>query len=254
MQKYFGKAFIYSLAFLFSSLSHAEQLNTEQKNEVKQIINTFKSKNIASISQNIDYPLIREAPIPAIKNSTEMNIRFKQVFDEKLINRIAQSKLSQWSSVGWRGVMLNNGEVWLNGHKISAVNLSNTAEQTLKKQLIAKQKSQLHSSLKRFKQPELLFKTSKYQIRIDQLNNDQYRYASWKVGQSQSSKPDLILINGKREYDGSAGNYTFIFNSGNYHYQVYRMLMGSDESSEVSLVVTKNKLKLLEQHGVILDW
>lgn len=254
MQNYFWLGMLGSTLSLFGSLTHAEQLSAEQKFEVQQIIQVFKTKNTDRISQHIDYPLIRQQPIPAIKNATDMKLRFKQVFDDKLLTRIAKSTPSQWSSVGWRGVMFENGEVWLNDNKISAVNMSNTTEKNLKKQLIAKQKSQLHSSLKTFKQPEVLFKTTQYLIRVDQLNNGNYRYASWKLGQSQASKPDLIINNGKLDYDGSGGNHAFNFSSGNYHYQVYRMLMGSDESSEVSLNVQKGTKTVLEQDGRLINW
>lgn len=254
MQNSFWLGILGSALSLFGSLTHAKQLSAEQKLEVQQIIQVFKTKNTHSISQHIDYPLMRQQPLPAIKNPTEMKVRFKQVFDDKLVTRIATSTLSQWSSVGWRGIMFDTGDVWLNDNKISAVNASNAAEQNLKKQLIAKQKSQLHVSLKNFKQPEVLFKTAQYLVRVDQLNNGHYRYASWKLGQSQSSTPDLILNNGALEYDGSAGNHSFTFSAGHYHYQVYRMLMGVDESSAVSLRVQKGTKTILEQHGRLMNW
>lgn len=246
MNKYYALALM-----LLSSTVYADGLSQTEKAQVNKLIQFFQKKDVAAISQTVRYPLTRQAPLPDVDNAKQMKVRFNEVFDAKLIQQIANSKTDQWSSVGWRGIMLDNGEVWFDGEKITAVNYSGTAKQKHKQQLISQQKAKLHSSLKAFKQTNFVFTTPNYVVRIDELQNGNYRYASWKSGQPQSSQPDLIINNGKIEYDGSGGNHFYHFKRGNYTYTVYRNLMGADETSEVSLEVTQNSEVILQQNGKI---
>jgi len=54
----------------------------------------------------------------------------------------------------------------------------------------------LHPSIREFKRLKLLFCTKDYRIRIDVMDNDTYRYTSWKKSASMSERPDLIIHNG----------------------------------------------------------
>jgi len=237
------------ISALTATSAFADNLNANELKDVQSVIKLFKNKNITAISNNITYPLHREEPIPSIANATQMKQRFNQVFDTQLIQEIANSKPSQWESMGWRGVMLNGGTIWLDGHKIKAINYSSDAEQKYKAQLISQQKNQLHSSVKNFKTPELQFKTAKFQVRIDAMPNGKYRYASWGTKQSQAAKPDLILNQGRVEMDGSGGDHHYIFNSGTYQYVVYRNVLGTSETPDVTLEVTQKGKKILSQAG-----
>lgn len=242
------KLFLTTLLLITSS-TFAADLNVTQQKQVQHIIDLFKKHNINLITQNISYPLNREEPIPSIDSPKEMKARFNQIFDSKLSQQIANSKPSQWSDVGWRGIMLDNGTIWLDNGKITAINYSSTAEQSYKNQLISTQKHTLYSSLKKFKAPIFQFKTAKFQVRIDEISQGKYRYASWAVNQSQSSKPDLILNNGTVTMDGSGGNHFYTFKSGAFQYIVYRNIMGSSDTADVELTVTKNGKQVLNQRG-----
>ena len=127
---------------LTATSAFADNLNANELKDVQSVIKLFKNKNITAISNNITYPLHREEPIPSIANATQMKQRFNQVFDTQLIQEIANSKPSQWESMGWRGVMLNGGTIWLDGHKIKAINYISDAEQKYKAQLCTRQISQ----------------------------------------------------------------------------------------------------------------
>ncbi|NHB57473.1 hypothetical protein [Acinetobacter shaoyimingii] len=232
--------------------SYADDLTTAQKKSVSELIQIFKKNDVSMIAQKIEYPLLREAPIPNVKNSIDLKSRYDEVFDSKLIKRIASSNINQWSSMGWRGIMLNDGEIWFDGEKITAVNYSSPAEKQRRQQLITEKKTGLHASLKAFKTPKLVFQTSKHLVRIDELNNGKYRYAAWKANQSQSSQPDLILVNGKVKSEGSGGNHSYIFKRGHYTYTVYRNLIGSDDTPDVLLEVKQNAKVILEQNGKLI--
>jgi len=74
-------------------------------------------------------------PIPDIKDETELINRFDEVFNDELTAVIASSNIdTDWDSVGWRGIMLNSGVMWVDTDgKIIAVNTQNAKEQALAK-------------------------------------------------------------------------------------------------------------------------
>lgn len=234
--------------------SQIKKIDTIKVVNINYVIDLFKKKNIEDISQNVNFPLRREYPIPEIKNREQFKQRFNEVFDEALINEIADSKLKQWSEVGWRGIMLNNGTVWIDSDegKIIAVNYQSDFEKKLRKELIDKEKENVHSSLKTFESPTYKIKTKKYLIRIDELENKKYRYASWKINKKESSKPDLILNNGEFEFQGSGGNHVITFTNGNYIYKVYRNILGEEDTPDITLEVEENEKIILHQNGTLI--
>src|SRR6478672_2460487 len=148
------KILIFILLFGNLIFAQSEKLDSDEIENIKKIIKVFKQKDINAISKTISFPLTREYPIPPIENEKELKARFNEVFSTTLINSISNSKISQWSEVGWRGITLDNGILWIDSDgKISAVNYQSDFEKKLKEKLILQQKANLHASLKDFKKP-----------------------------------------------------------------------------------------------------
>ena len=95
--------------------------------------------------------------------------------------------------------MLNDGVLWMENSDgiITAVNHQTDIEKKLRIELIAKDKIFLHAALKNFETPTYKIKTKTSLIRIDELTNHKYRFALWKLGEKESSEPDIIIKNGK---------------------------------------------------------
>jgi len=212
------------------------------------------SKNKEKISLLVNYPLNRQYPIPPIKNKNEFIKRFEEVFDNNLITMISNSKVKKdWSQVGWRGIMLLNGEIWLDyDGKLIATNYQSASEQSKQKKIINLDRTILNSSLRDFLSPICVLETSKYRIRIDEMKDGGYRYASWKIQQSMAEKPEMIVLNGKVEFHGSGGNHTYIFNSEDYSYECDIVELGEDENSPPAVLrVKKGEKILLNQNAKI---
>lgn len=222
---------------------------------VQVLIDAAKANDPQAIAHRVAYPLRRDYPIPAIQNSQEMIARFEQVFDPQLLGMIAKAKIDgDWQTMGWRGIMLNNGLVWLDyDGKIIGINYQTPAEAQLKAELIAQQQAGLHQSVSEFVSPELSWQTAKFTIRVDNMGNDQYRYAAWAKGKPLSDQPDLILNKGKRVFDGSGGNHSFQFSSGPYHYYCDVTVLGELGSPVGQLIVYKNDQEILRQAVINAD-
>jgi len=231
-----------------------EKLEDNEIDGINNVIAFFKEKNIDKISSIISFPLYRQYPIPPIKTKKEFKQRFSEVFDQVLIEKITNSKIEQWSEVGWRGIMLDNGVLWMANSDgiITTVNYQSDFEKTLRKDLIAKQKENIHNSLKTFESPTYKIKTKNYLIRIDELTNYKYRYSSWKIDEVESSKPDIIVNEGEIEYLGSGGNSVITFSIGDYTYKIYRNIIGEDDSPDITLEVEKKGKMLLTEDGKLI--
>ena len=236
--------------------SQSEELENNKTAYINNIITLFKQKDIDKIASIINFPLRREYPIPNIENEKEFKQRFNEVFDKALIDTIANSEINQWSEVGWRGIMFENGIVWIDSDegKIIAVNYQSEFERKRKHNLITKEKENLHLSLKNFESPTYRIKTQKYLIRIDKLSNNKYRYASWKISEKESSKPDIILNTGEIEFLGSGGNHIITFTNQNYTYKIYRdVLKGVDDPDpDILLEIEKDGETILTENGTLI--
>lgn len=246
------------LLFLFVfkfSYGQSNRLDSTKLSHIKKVIELFKQGNVNSISEVIEYPLRRDYPIPSVKNDMEFKLRFNEIFDQSMIDRLGNSKMDEWSDMGWRGIMFDNGVIWLDSNegKIIAVNEQSNFEKKQINDLLKKDKEQLHSSLQKFQSPTYKLRTKNYLIRIDKLADYKYRFASWKIGGEEWQKPDIILKNGQIEYQGSAGNEFFTFTNENYTYKIQRNILSFVASSEFTLEVTKNGMLILSEDGILIE-
>ena len=163
---------------------------------IDKFLNIFGTGDKNDLSRIIDFPLVRPYPIPSIERD-EFIVRYHEVFDDEFVRTIAASKLSDWSSVGWRGIMLHNGLLWIRyDGTIRSVNYRSkfeVAEQTrllqLRDELREQERGQLHYSLRQYFAPVLDWKTDTYRIRIDQIHENEYRYAAWRADASHDANP-----------------------------------------------------------------
>lgn len=231
--------------------AHAEEplLAAEYQPLVQRVIDAAKARDQQALARQIKYPFKREYPIPVINNSSEMVARFDEVFDEAILKRIASSRAGQdWQAMGWRGIMLGSGEVWLDfDGKVIGINHQTAQAVKRKAELVAKQKSDLYPSLREYKRPALMWQTEKFTIRIDELGDGRYRYASWAKGKALSDKPDLVLKNGTVRMEGSGGNHTFQFTSGPYRYECAVTVLGEQGMPPGELVVYQNEIAIMHQ-------
>jgi hypothetical protein len=244
----------FAILIFCGQLTFSQDLKPEYQKFVKSFIANVKSNNKEGVAAFISFPMGREYPIPAVKNKADFIKRYDQIFDSTLKNEIIKSNPAKdWAEMGWRGIMLNQGTLWIDTDgKLITINYQSQAEKDLKNKLIASEKGKLHPSIAKFKAPEYILETSKFRIRIDDLGNDNYRYASWSIKKSMSDKPDLVITKGKWISDGSGGNSHFDFKKDAYLYQCYIIVLGTSESPPASLTISQNGKEILSQDAKIV--
>jgi hypothetical protein len=245
------------ITFLFTInllISFGQDMTKEQQKAVSDFIDCIKNQRKEELASKVSYPFNREYPIPPIKNAKEFLERYDEVFDKKLIEMIVKSDPAKdWSAVGWRGIMLLNGELWLDENgKLIAVNHQSNAEAKKNKKLVKTDKKELHESIKKFRKPVLVMETSKFRVRVDDLGEGNYRYASWKLESEMSEKPDLIIENGKFIAEGTGGNHKYEFVNGDYKYECDIVVLGEKNSPPAYLNVYKKDKEILSQRANLM--
>ncbi len=181
--------------------------DARQHRIVLDFMGAFKPVSKEKIAARTLFPLNRQYPLPPVTTKGDFLKRFNDIFDETLLSKIAGSKPSvDWSAMGEKGYMLGDGEVWLDSEgKLIAVNYQSAAEKQRRDALVEADKKGLHASIRAFLNPVCVLETAKFRVRIDELAEGGYRYASWRITSAVSDKPELVLKNGTFEPDGSGG-------------------------------------------------
>lgn len=225
-----------------------------QTDNTKKVVTDFvacvKKQDKEALAKKIVFPLRREYPLPPIKNKEDFFNRYNELFDNTLLKMISTSSADRdWLKMGWRGIMLRDGLVWLNEEgKLIAVNYQSKAESDRKSQLIEKDRERVHASIKGFKRPACLLETAKFRIRIDDMGNGNFRYASWSIKNKQSDKPDLILENGAYIPEGTGGNHRYEFKTNGYVYSCFVNSFGrEDNDPPAELIIYKGEKEILSQ-------
>jgi hypothetical protein len=233
-----------------------DKITAAESKHIEYLIALFKNRNKEALSKKILFPLNREYPLPKTKNRDEFLKGFDEIFDTILVDKISRSKIENWSKVGTKGIMLDDGIVWidLESGSIIAINYQSEAEKQKSFLLIEKQKKYLHPSISTFKKPIHKIITKNFLIRIDELENQKYRYTAWGVGKKENTKPDLVLYNGQINYEGSGGNTVLTFTNQDIVYEIQHHVTGFEYAlPNYTLTVTQNGRSIIEEKGVGLE-
>lgn len=239
------------IAILSNASAQTNELSREQIQKIKQLIGVFKTKDKVKIADFISYPLGREYPLKSVKDKNDFIHRFEEIFDKEFVDYIAKSKIEDWGEVGWRGIMFDDGKIWIDDDgKIVTVNYQSAKERQLLIKAIQDDKNQLPKSLQNFEKPVYLIYTKNYKIRIDENANNTYRYVAWKI-KNQKIEPDIIIENGVLEFRGSGGNHSITFKNNGYTYIIEINVIGAEDTPEVELNVLKQEKTILTDTGTI---
>lgn len=221
---------------------------------IADFISNVKQQNKEALAAKVRFPLKRDAPIPPIKSKQEFLERYNEIFDQALTTTIVSSQPGKnWTAMGWRGIMLDNGKVWLDEDgKLIAVNYQSTMEKRKQSALIAGDKKQLYKTVNQYRKPVYLLETKKFRIRIDEIGEDNFRYSSWGLQRSMREAPDLVIENGTAFFEGTGGNHRYEFKNDGYLYECSFTVLGVDDKNPAVLKIYKDGKELLSQPATII--
>jgi len=242
------------LLLFCSNLVTSQELKAYEK-KAKAFIENVRNGRKDNIAATITYPFEREYPIPSIKNKAEFVKRYDEVFDEILKAEIIKSlPQKDWKDMGWRGIELNNGNVWIDkSGALITVNYQSKFETRLKNKLIEAERFHLHASLTKYKAPLYLLETLNYRVRIDDMGNGNYRYASWPIKQKMSDAPEVVILEGTWIHDNNSKNHHFEFTKkGGFVYDCSIIEWGEPGSPPAKVMIYQNNKEVFSEAAKIV--
>lgn len=238
------------LFLLFATFLSLHAFGQGDPKAIAGFINTVKSHDKQALADKVSYPLRRQYPLPAVNNKQEFLARYNEIIDDSLVNIITHSDPAKdWSAVGWRGTMLNRGQVWLDDKgMVTGINYQTPKEAAKREALIVADKATLNPAIRGFKAPVMAFETDKYRVRIDDMGDDEFRYTSWTLNEKVADAPELIILDGKFIWEGSGGNHHFRFENKSYIYKVEVTRIGK-EKAPPTLTITQGDKTILSQRA-----
>lgn len=237
------KSILLPLLVFVSFHGFGRDLTPEQKAAVSTFISLVKTQDWVGLSKATSYPLGRNYPLEDISNEDDFLAKRIDLFDDSLINLIVNSQPdSNWSAVGWRGLMLMNGEIWLDeGGTLIGINYQTQRAITIREDLIEADREALPVFLQEYERPILTMDADKWIVRIDEVKGMSYRFVGWIQGNRNPNRDAVeIIYNGFLEFEGSGGNHSYTFTNDLGTFKLFINEIGEEGTPEGELVLYRD--------------
>lgn len=188
-------------------------ISQEAAEKILSLIDAAGTRDIDAISKYIDFSISVAQGVPSIDNREEFMLRHEEIFDDYLLSSIAGSRASDWSPVGYRGIMFGNGDLWLSHEGLVYVaNYKTRKAMQLHKEAVSRIDKDYYHKLSDHNSIELIWDTDNGIYRVDSMGQDSYRLSWWASSSNTSESPDLLIENRVLTIEGSANieSYSFI--------------------------------------------
>lgn len=88
-------------------------LDSDVPCSIADMMTAISRKETDKVAQYISYPFYRPYPIRHIKNKQEFVQQYDNIISEDCRTRMAHAIPEEWTQVGWRGYMIDNGLAWI---------------------------------------------------------------------------------------------------------------------------------------------
>jgi len=226
MTKSFALIFLLILSAKNQAQSSAE-LRLTRQGQIDSLVTFIQNNQIAQLAQRVRYPLKRPNPVPDIQNAAEFIRYYPTLMDSNFRSSLIKQTYTPENTIERHGnIGLLNGKIWLDEEGwIISFNHHSPQELALQMKLHEAIKAKIHSSVSTWKENILVCQNKKFLIRIDRLENNELRYCSWSKNKTISDPPDLILFQGKEEFQGTMGGVNYVFSNGDWTYSLDQVQM-----------------------------
>lgn len=213
---------------------------------IARLAQAIEDGDAKTVAAYVRYPLEREAPIPPLENEEQFAAYFWTIFDEDFCQKMREGRFSRdWQEVGCRGVMYDNGDIWVDGTladggKIITVNYQSAEEKALREALLEMERATIAPGYSETCYPALCFETEDREIagRVDKEENGDFRILLYdgfsRTGRGiQRGEDPIAVFHATKIYEGSGGNHVYLDRFGRYALDV--SVVGLVEAPELQL-------------------
>jgi hypothetical protein len=195
-------------------------------------LDLLRNNDAAGLAKLVHYPLSRGNPIPNVENEADFIRRYDTLLDSEFRKTLVQTTWDSTNTMESNDrFMLGSGEIWLDYEgKIIAINHQSPAESQMQKASQTKMLIAIHPDVEPWQHNLKVCETDKFLIRLDEMAGGDLRYVSWSKPKTFKDKPDLILLGGESQQQGTMGGFTYTFKNEGWTYVIDEVQMAeSDE-------------------------
>ena len=244
------KTFCVVFILLFSRQVFAQDDEADYTQIVKHaktVVSLIINNKVNELAALIEYPLVREYPLPDINDKEKFIKYYKKYFGTDLIEAVKKIKVTKDNIIyvpSEESYGINRGELWFSEKgKIVAINVMPAKEKTLQDSLAENIRSKMHPSVTKWAYHVLDGKTDKVLIWVDDMPDGKSRYIAWNLPKKMSDKPDLIINDGTFHGTRWVSNYTFINKEWKYELEIDTIT--DEDDTKGYLTISKNGVEIL---------
>lgn len=180
------------------------------KDNIRRVARALATRDKKALAKMIMYPMWEPYPIKNIENEQEFIQNFDCLVTKDISEKVDTTSLFGWERVGWRGIMYDNGMIWLGdyGDQIRSISYTTPEETALYERLCAEERRLIGFPEKERPSQCYLAPDSAFLIHITYLPSDEYG-GDYRVRLYRRGDPlDKPYLNEPCEqfYGGSCGN------------------------------------------------
>ena len=224
---------------------------------LQHLAEAIKSGDSRRFAHECSYPIRRPYPLRDINDSAEMEEYYPIIIDDSIRKLISVANMGNWHPVGWRGWMLDEGNMWWDG-KLYSINYESKAERSLRHKLAAEETNSLHSELREGYRPFfcIISENDGTIYRIDVTSDSvstgnevtlgdedteaetmaHYRLAEYSRKSDLRQRPDKIM-HGTLTIEGSVGSRILSFSDGKGTSAVIMLDPADDDTPSIEIIV-----------------
>jgi hypothetical protein len=199
-------------------------------------LDLLRNNGSAGLAKLVHYPLNRRNPIPNVENEADFIQRYDTLLDSEFRKTLVQTTWDSTNTMERNGQFgLLRGEIWLDyDGKIIAINHQSPVESQLQKALQTKMLIAIHPDVEPWQHNLKVCETDKFLIRLDEMAGGDLRYVSWSKPKTFKDRPDLILLGGESQQQGTKGGFTYTFKNEDWTYVIDEVQM-ADSDEDIGL-------------------
>jgi len=203
----------------------------------------LKTGDKQAVVKMINFPVDRDLPLKSIKNAKAFLAHWDEYFDADTTKALTDQNPEQ---IGWRGIQLAGGMVWLKDGRIIRLNSEAAAYKKALENAKSDETAKLWLAARGYDRIDVQCSTKTLHVRV-QNHGDDIRYFAWKAGAPLSAKPAMALSHGKTPSSGSDGSITYAFTNAGYTYEIDNGAGICGETCDKHLTVMKGAKQVSDQ-------
>ncbi len=196
---------------------------------IARLAQAIEDGDAKTVAAYVRYPLEREAPLPPLENEEQFAAYFWTIFDEPFCQKMRKGRFARdWQEMGCRGVMYDNGDIWVDGTLadgglISCVNYQSAEEKALREALLEMERATIAPGYSDTCDTVFCFETDDRTIagRVDKEKDGDFRILLYdgfsRTGRGiPGGKNPIAVFYATKIHEGSGGNHVYLDRFGRY--------------------------------------